>query len=247
MFVFPGPPDAPSNAIAVFASPYLIVIAWNCMWSNGRQQTTSLQLKILYNDTVVESSNTFLGSFCYNSTYITQFTNGTQPETDYEVLVWSTNSLGSSDVIRLPVKTTKIVKFFVSPETISLNGNQAIINFRSTEAKIERLDVTCCLETTGSCYRNYYYNVNSMAGQITFDYMPSADVYVFDFIVNGGDFNIAVYFLTMVKGVRVSRNKDDKGEYDAIWGYTKFLVIYINQHLTWAEHIRQSPIKLPKI
>src|SRR6218665_1831945 len=102
----------------------------------------------------------------------TEFQNGIQPETDYEVLLWSTNNLGSSDTVKLRVKTPKIFKLFVSSETISLNGNQAIVNFSATEDKIRRLYVQYCLELTGDCNSYDYYNINSTEGQITCDNLP---------------------------------------------------------------------------
>lgn len=202
--------------IARFVSNYLIVIASNCGWFNGYQQSTFVQLKTLYNDSVVDSKSALEISTCYNSSTTTEFQNGIQPETDYEVLLWSTNNLGSSDTVKLRVKTPKIFKLFVSSETISLNGNQAIVNFSATEDKIRRLYVQYCLELTGDCNSYDYYNVNSTEGQITCDNLPPGDVFVFDFKVYGGYPNIATYYLTMVKGVRVSRNEDAEGEFYAV-------------------------------
>lgn len=187
------------------------------MWYNGREQTISLQLKATHNDSVIDSFKIVLHSSYYNTTFIKQFKNGIQPETDYEVLMWSSNNLGSSDVIKLTVNT-KAFKFFVSPGTIFLNGDQAIANFNATDDKITHLSLQCCLELTGYCsVYDYYYDANGTAGQLTYDNLPSGDVNIFDFTVYGGyTYNGGNYYLTMVRGVRVSRKENTKGEFDAI-------------------------------
>lgn len=146
-----------------------------------------------------------------------QFRNGIEPETDYEVRVWSINNIGSSDIVKLPVKTPKIFEFVVSSVTISPDGCQAIVKFSATEDKLPRLYVTCCLELTGSCNNYNYYIVSSTAGQVTCDNIPPGVVYVFDFMVYGGlNPRGNTYYLAMEKGVRVSRNGEADGEFHAI-------------------------------
>lgn len=199
------------------------------MWFNGSPQQIFLQLKSLSNNSVIDILHYTVSDDCYNSSNYAYFNNGIQPETDYEVNVWSTNALGSSNAVKLAVKTPKIFKLECSPKTISFNKNQAIINFSATEGQLTVLYVECCLEFTGICDHNVYYNLDDTVRQVTYSNFPMGNAYLCDLYAYGGNRhgNSPYTYLGAVKGVRLSRMEivEPEGEFQATYKYNNLLLL----------------------
>jgi len=211
-----GPPDEPSSLTAEFVASYVIVVGFNCMWSNGSPQQIFLQLKSLSNNNEVDILYPIVYDDCYNSSNYAYFKNGIQPETDYEVSVWSTNDLGSSNTVKLTVKTPKIFKLEFSPKTITFNGNQAIINFTASEGQISSLSIQCCLEVTGTCDYTAYAKVDDTDRQVTCANLPTGDLYVFSLTAFGRNRQGSYYYLGIAR-VTLSRTEviEPEGEFQA--------------------------------
>ena len=176
------------------------------MWFNGAQQTVFSQLTDVATNTEVETQTISLATNCYNSVYSTLFQSDIHPETDYEVVIWSVNTYGSSDVANLAVRTPRRIIFNVAPADISIMESQATINFRITDSTkaVLWLNVSCCVEFSTQC-SNKSYTIGNTDNQIVFDILPNGDEYVFDFIVYDSDGYTYIYTLAIVKGIRVSR------------------------------------------
>lgn len=203
---FKGPPDTPSNFGVQYMTHVFVSLQWRCKWCNGYEQTVFIRLTDVATNLEVETQFLLLAAYCYNSIYSTLFQSNIQSERDYEATIWSINIYGSSNVVKLAVRTPKRLLFETSPSNISIKENQATINFRivdSTKSTL-LLNVTCCVESMTQC-SNQSYIISNADNQVVFDMLPTGgSEYVYDFIVYDSDGFTYTYTLAILKGVRMS-------------------------------------------
>lgn len=180
--------------------------------SDEHSQRVYLRLKLSEDGSTAESSGVTYLSETYNFIiYSYIFTKNIQPETNYKVSVWSVNGFGSSEVVELEVRTRKQPKLQVSPETISIEGTRAIIDFTvelgdEDADEVVRVEAQCCSLFSGQC-SNYSGKYNG--SQVAVDNIPDGTVHFFDLIIYSGIHNKYYYYSNAVRGIRVPRDRNE--------------------------------------
>lgn len=252
-----GPPEQPSNARIYYASHSSIAVRCNRKWSNSfsREQTVFFRLRLTEGGVGVDLSSISYTSEDYNEPIFEYFTKNIQPEMDYTVSIWSLNRFGSSDIVELKVRTRRQPKLKVSPETISINGTQAVVDFTvevsgDDAEQIARVDAQCCSVITGQCRG---YSGRYSGNQVVVDGIPDGTAYYIDLTVYSGVYEKYTYFSDSVRGLRVSRNgNEDYGNESLIHQKKTAIVLMILLGITLlallvvsalclAKRIRRSP------
>ena len=177
------------------------------MWSNfnNRIQYVYTQLRDPKSNVTLGNQSIGVSGTCYNSTSYFTFNSNIQPETNYEAIVWSTNEIGTSDVVTISLRSAKVFRFIISSDSIKLNGTTATVNYRIESGNFSRFQVNYCYELTGTCNGSPSFSGSSNIGQVTFSIgsLPNGTEYVFDFYLYIGTVNSVLFGL--VKGIRVYR------------------------------------------
>ena len=149
------------------------------MWDNGAPQTCHLQLK------TVEQTPTLLNAIYtsdpgYNQTGFGKFAQNIQPNTDYEVSLWSENELGSSNRTHFNLKTPDKAQLLVNEKSININGNETVIGFSVTNRNSTMLTVECCESSIPECV-SFDFTIKQAVDRVELKGIPVGTVYDFSF------------------------------------------------------------------
>lgn len=203
-----GRPDRPMNVRLLYSSQSSIAVQCNRMWSNSLSPKQTLFFRLRLGDATVDLTSISYSYEDYNSTVTAYFTKDIRPKTNYTLNVWSVNSLGSSEVVELKIRTRGQPKLSVSPEMISFDGSRAIVDFTLESTAddadgIVKIEALCCSLFTGQCSN---YSGRYSGNQVIVDNIPNGTVYYVDLNVYSGIDNKYIYLSNSVRVILDSRN-----------------------------------------
>ena len=117
----------------------------------------------------------------FNYTFVVNLTTGVYPDTDYEVLLWSVNELGSSSAVRLLASTParSKIKLVVSQDSISIFGDTAVINLSVEGGTTANLSIQC-YELHSMKLVQSTFNLTTATRQVNMT-VPVGTIYRFNF------------------------------------------------------------------